>query len=72
MGFEIYRFSGGVFDYKQDAATKEAKAILGGKGAGLVVMAQAGMPVPPASRSRLTPARSSWRSASIRWRATPG
>ena len=47
MGFEIYRFSGGVFDYKQDATTKEAKALLGGKGAGLVVMAQAGMPVPP-------------------------
>jgi len=46
MGFEIYRFSGGVFDYKHDAATKEAKALLGGKGAGLVVMAQAGMPVP--------------------------
>ena len=47
MGFEIYRFSGGVFDYKEDASTKEAKALLGGKGAGLVVMAQAGMPVPP-------------------------
>jgi pyruvate,orthophosphate dikinase len=41
---EIYRFSAEVCDYKDDASTK---TLLGGKGAGLVVMAQAGMPVPP-------------------------
>ena len=42
-----YRFSGKVWDYKADAASKAAKALLGGKGAGLVMMAQQGLNVPP-------------------------
>ena len=44
---QIYRFSGKVFDYKGDASSKAAKALLGGKGAGLVMMAQSGLNVPP-------------------------
>src|SRR5271165_3445372 len=44
---QIFRFSGKVFDYKGDAKSKEAKSLLGGKGAGLVMMAQQGLNVPP-------------------------
>ena len=44
---DIYRFSGKGCDYKADAASKPAKALLGGKGAGLVMMAQQGLNVPP-------------------------
>ena len=47
MALTIYRFSGKVFDYKGDAKSKEAKSLLGGKGAGLVMMAQQGLNVPP-------------------------
>ncbi|MCO5157854.1 MAG: PEP-utilizing enzyme [Aquamicrobium sp.] len=46
MKDQIFRFSGALCDW-QDKDQKKAKAILGGKGAGLVMMAQAGMPVPP-------------------------
>ena len=41
----IFRFSKEACDWTEDQA--KAKKILGGKGAGLVMMAQAGMPVPP-------------------------
>lgn len=44
----IYRISGSVCDYSEDPKSKEAKALLGGKGAGLVMMAKAGCNVPPA------------------------
>src|ERR1700743_2231106 len=44
---EIYRFSGEVADYTGDPTSKEAKALLGGKGAGLTMMAQQGLNVPP-------------------------
>ena len=44
---EIFRFSGAVSDYKGDPKSKAAKALLGGKGAGLVMMAQQGLNVPP-------------------------
>jgi pyruvate,orthophosphate dikinase len=44
---EVYRFSGTIADYKGDPKSKEAKALLGGKGAGLTMMAQQGLNVPP-------------------------
>jgi len=44
---QIFRFSGEVADYKGDPKSKEAKALLGGKGAGLTMMAQQGLNVPP-------------------------
>ena len=47
MALKLYRFSGKQSDYKKDPTSKEAKALLGGKGAGLVLMAQQGLPVPP-------------------------
>jgi pyruvate,phosphate dikinase len=43
----FYRFSGGTCDYTGDPSSKAAKALLGGKGAGLVLMAQQGLNVPP-------------------------
>lgn len=46
MKDQIFRFSGKLCDWT-DKDQKTAKKILGGKGAGLVMMAQAGMPVPP-------------------------
>ena len=36
---EIYRFSGTVADYKGDPKSKDARMLLGGKGAGLTMMA---------------------------------
>ena len=47
MAGQIFRFSGQHCDYQGDASSKEAKALLGGKGAGLVMMAQQGLNVPP-------------------------
>jgi len=44
---QIYRFSAKLCEYKSDPATKTAKALLGGKGAGLVMMAKHGLNVPP-------------------------
>ena len=41
----IFRFSGAECDWT--GSTAEAKTTLGGKGAGLVMMANAQMPVPP-------------------------
>ena len=41
----IFRFSGAECDWT--GSTAEAKTMLGGKGAGLVMMANAQMPVPP-------------------------
>ncbi|MCL4743859.1 MAG: hypothetical protein KJZ83_00440 [Burkholderiaceae bacterium] len=46
MGSKIYRFSAGHCDWTE-TDQKLAKKHLGGKGAALVMMAQAGMPVPP-------------------------
>jgi len=46
-GVEAYRFSGSVADYKGDPTSKAAKSLLGGKGAGLTMMAQQGLNVPP-------------------------
>ena len=47
MAQPIFRFSAKLCDYKGDPATKTAKALLGGKGAGLVMMAKHGLNVPP-------------------------
>ena len=47
MAKRIYRFSAASCEYTGDAASKEAKALLGGKGAGLVRMSQKGLNVPP-------------------------
>ena len=46
MGRKIYRFSAEQCDWKDPDQTM-AKKVLGGKGAALVMMAQAGIPVPP-------------------------
>jgi pyruvate,orthophosphate dikinase len=46
VAIETYRFSGELCDWKE-TDLKTSKTVLGGKGAALVLMAQAGMPVPP-------------------------
>ncbi len=46
MAVEIFRFSGEQCDWTE-TDQKKSKNVLGGKGAALVLMAQAGMPVPP-------------------------
>jgi pyruvate,orthophosphate dikinase len=43
----IFKFSSAGCDYEGDPASPEAKALLGGKGAGLVMMARNGFHVPP-------------------------
>ena len=45
MDKRIFRFSKALCDWSGDHAA--AKAILGGKGQGLVMMAKNGLPVPP-------------------------
>ena len=47
MGNSILRFSGKLCDYTKPAMDQVAKGWLGGKGAGLVMMAQMGLNVPP-------------------------
>jgi pyruvate,orthophosphate dikinase len=43
---QIFRFSAKLNDFTADLSTKAAKALLGGKGAGLVMMAKQGLNVP--------------------------
>lgn len=50
-----------VYDFTE--GNKDLKDLLGGKGANLAEMTNLGLPVPPDSPSRRTPARSTWTAA---------